>query len=75
MWLHLKPPKGGAPSDAGVDSPATPKSSRCLVCGGREARTRYRITRFRVLECVACDQIYLDPLPSEQAIGPRSSFS
>ena len=29
---------------------------------------RYRITRFQVMECRACDQIYLHPLPTEAEI-------
>jgi 2-polyprenyl-3-methyl-5-hydroxy-6-metoxy-1,4-benzoquinol methylase len=29
---------------------------------------RYRITRFRVLACEDCEQIYLDPLPSPEEI-------
>jgi 2-polyprenyl-3-methyl-5-hydroxy-6-metoxy-1,4-benzoquinol methylase len=38
--------------------------SRCLVCGSAASRERYAITRFRVVECSDCAQIYLDPLPS-----------
>ena len=45
-----------------------PSQPRCLVCGSNEARTRYRITRFDVLQCGPCRQIYLHPLPSEQEI-------
>lgn len=40
----------------------------CLVCGDTSPRLRYQITRFQVLECTACRQIYLDPLPDEQEI-------
>ncbi len=41
---------------------------RCLICGSTRARTRYQITRFRVLACLDCEQIYLDPLPSPDEI-------
>lgn len=40
----------------------------CLVCGDTSPRLRYQITRFQVLECRDCTQIYLYPLPSEQEI-------
>lgn len=40
----------------------------CLVCGETRKRLRYQITRFQVLECTRCAQIYLDPLPSEREI-------
>ncbi|UCE86777.1 MAG: class I SAM-dependent methyltransferase [Deltaproteobacteria bacterium] len=38
------------------------------MCGSPESRLRYRITRFSILACRACEQIYLWPLPSEQEI-------
>lgn len=40
----------------------------CFVCGGSAPRVRYRITRFQILQCRACDQVFLDPLPSEREI-------
>jgi 2-polyprenyl-3-methyl-5-hydroxy-6-metoxy-1,4-benzoquinol methylase len=40
----------------------------CLVCGETRPRLRYQITRFQVLECTHCRQIYLHPLPSEREI-------
>lgn len=40
----------------------------CLICGSEEIGLRYRITRFEVAQCRACDQIFLDPLPSEEEI-------
>ncbi len=45
-----------------------PVRAACLVCGDPAPRVRYRITRFRVLQCTACDQVFLDPLPSELEI-------
>ena len=33
----------------------------CPVCGSAEARTRYRITRFRVYDCAECGVVYLWP--------------
>jgi SAM-dependent methyltransferase len=51
-----------------------PEPSRaCLVCKHPEPRVRYEITRFTVLECLACSQVYLWPLPSEDEI--REMFS
>jgi len=50
------------------DGEASEQVARCLVCGSTRADERYAITRFRVLQCRACDQIYLDPLPSEAEI-------
>lgn len=41
----------------------------CPVCGATDYRLRYRITRFRVLECVGCDLIYLWERPSEEEIA------
>jgi len=40
----------------------------CLVCGASDAAVRYRITRFEVLECRGCAQVYLHPLPDEDEI-------
>jgi SAM-dependent methyltransferase len=53
----------------------TPQSEapRCLVCASPQWKLRYRITRFSILACQTCDQIYLWPLPSEEEI--REMFS
>lgn len=40
----------------------------CLVCGSRESILRYRLTHFDILECEACGQIFLSPIPSEESI-------
>lgn len=40
----------------------------CLVCGASDARLRYRLPPFVILQCRACDQIYLWPLPPEAEI-------
>ena len=40
----------------------------CLICGSDEIDLRYRITRFEVMECRPCHQIFLHPLPSEEEI-------
>lgn len=37
---------------------------RCLICGSTSAAERYAITRFRVMACRECEQVFLDPLPS-----------
>lgn len=41
---------------------------RCLVCGSAEAGRVYRITRFHVLRCRSCQQVYLWPLLDEQEV-------
>lgn len=41
---------------------------RCPVCGSPDASRRYRITRFEILACRACGQIYLDPMPDAEEI-------
>jgi SAM-dependent methyltransferase len=41
---------------------------QCLICGSTEIAERYQITRFHVMTCRACDQIFLHPLPSEEEI-------
>ncbi len=46
------------------DAPAP----RCPICGDTNPRQRYQITRFQVLACTACRQIYLYPLPSPEEI-------
>jgi 2-polyprenyl-3-methyl-5-hydroxy-6-metoxy-1,4-benzoquinol methylase len=43
-------------------------AQRCLVCGADCARVLYRLSRFRVLECSACQQVQLDPLPNPDEI-------
>jgi SAM-dependent methyltransferase len=45
----------------------------CPICGDTNPRQRYQITRFEVLECPACTQIFLYPLPSEEEIGQMFS--
>ncbi len=41
---------------------------RCPICGDEAPELRYRITRFQVLRCRACTQIYLYPLLSPDEI-------
>ena len=41
---------------------------RCPVCGATAARRLYRLPRFSIYACEACAQVYLSPLPSEEAI-------
>ncbi len=43
-------------------------SAVCLVCGDTSPQLRYQITRFQVLECTRCAQIYLHPLPTKREI-------
>jgi len=38
------------------------------VCGEPGPAQRYLITRFRVLQCPRCTQVFLDPLPSAEEI-------
>ena len=45
-----------------------PHPAICLVCGESRSRLRYQITRFQVLQCSGCEQIFLYPLPSEREI-------
>ncbi len=45
----------------------------CPICGDTKPSQRYKITRFEVLQCSACTQIYLYPFPSEEEI--RKMFS
>jgi len=40
----------------------------CLICGSSDAALRYRITRFDVVTCRRCTQVYLHPLPSPDEI-------
>ena len=44
------------------------RDARCLVCQSADAEVRYRITRFSVLRCTACDQLYLWPLLDETEV-------
>ncbi|MCH2186899.1 class I SAM-dependent methyltransferase [Myxococcota bacterium] len=37
-------------------------SPRCLICAAENPSRRYSITRFEVLTCRQCEQIFLDPL-------------
>jgi SAM-dependent methyltransferase len=41
---------------------------RCPICGDDDPKLRYQITRFQVLTCQACTQIYLYPLLSPEEI-------
>jgi len=40
----------------------------CLVCGSDEIDRRYAITRFDVMECRPCHQVFLHPLPGVEEI-------
>ena len=40
----------------------------CLVCGSDEIDRRYTITRFDVMECRPCSQVFLHPLPGVEEI-------
>ncbi len=46
---------------------------QCPTCGKTEAKLRYQITRFKVLCCPGCTQVFLHPLPSADEI--RKMFS
>jgi 2-polyprenyl-3-methyl-5-hydroxy-6-metoxy-1,4-benzoquinol methylase len=41
---------------------------QCPICGDDQPELRYQITRFQVLRCKSCAQIYLYPLPSPKEI-------
>jgi 2-polyprenyl-3-methyl-5-hydroxy-6-metoxy-1,4-benzoquinol methylase len=41
---------------------------RCLVCQSPAATLLYRLSAFSIHACAACGQVYLWPLPSEEAI-------
>ena len=45
----------------------------CPVCGDPTPRLLYEITRFRILACPRCEQVYLWPCPSPEEI--REMFS
>lgn len=47
------------------DAPAP----RCPICADMNPEQRYQITRFQVMTCTACTQIYLYPLPSPEEIN------
>jgi len=44
------------------------KLPQCPICGGSDSKQRYQITRFEVLSCRRCRQIYLYPLLSPEEI-------
>jgi SAM-dependent methyltransferase len=50
-----------------------PREATCPVCGGTDASLRYRITRFRILDCLGCGLVYLWPPPGPEEI--RAMFS
>jgi len=47
---------------------ATDDGEHCLVCGAGHARLLYRLSRFHIFECAACQQVQLGPLPSPEEI-------
>jgi len=47
-------------------------SPRCLICQADAATLRYRLTNFSIYRCDRCAQVYLWPLPTEEAI--RATF-
>jgi 2-polyprenyl-3-methyl-5-hydroxy-6-metoxy-1,4-benzoquinol methylase len=47
--------------------------TNCPICDSPDPDLRYRITRFRVYRCTACQQVYLWPLLSEEEV--REMFS
>jgi len=54
--------------DAAPTSPDDAGAPRCLICHSTNATERYQITRFQVMGCRDCKQIFLHPLPSEEEI-------
>jgi len=56
--------------EAPVDSSSTEnhENAPCPVCGSGAPRLRYRITRFRVLQCQRCELIYLSPMLDPQEV-------
>jgi SAM-dependent methyltransferase len=64
----VQPQGHSVPALDPASAPAADESPRCLVCGSTDARERYAITRFRVMACGGCEQIFLHPLPSEAEI-------
>jgi len=51
-----------------VPEAAPDASARCPVCADGAKCLRYRITGFRVYDCLACSQVYLWPLLSEEQV-------
>jgi SAM-dependent methyltransferase len=49
------------------------RDSQCPMCGSRDGKLRYRITRFEVLDCGGCTLTYLWPQPSPEEI--RAMFA
>jgi SAM-dependent methyltransferase len=47
---------------------AAPSGRECPVCGARDPRRLYELTHFSILECPACAQVYLRPLPTPEEI-------
>jgi len=47
--------------------------ARCPICGSTAARELYDLTRFSILTCHQCAQVFLWPLPSEEEI--RAMFT
>jgi SAM-dependent methyltransferase len=70
----LQTPPRGALLEVGflavAESPPMSHASppRCPICGDTDPEQRYKITRFQVLGCRSCDQVYLYPLPSPDEI-------
>lgn len=50
-----------------------PREPTCPVCASTGASLRYRITRFRILDCLGCGLVYLWPPPGPEEI--RAMFS
>ncbi len=45
-----------------------PETAECPVCACDRNRTKYRLTRFAILQCAACRLVYLWPRPGEEEI-------
>lgn len=63
--LNISDPASPA---ASAQAPVPDEPARCLVCHSINAAERYQITRFQVMGCGDCGQIFLHPLPSEAEI-------
>lgn len=61
----------GEARGSGVISPTREQSGdpHCLVCGARATRRLYQLSRFEIHRCAVCAQVFLFPLPSEEAIA------
>lgn len=59
--------RGANPASAPTQE--TRHAPRCLVCGARETRQLYQLSRFQIHRCATCRQVFLFPLPSEEEIG------